>query len=266
MTLTRAPRSAATQAADRPKAPAPRIVRSAIALPPARSYGATVDQRTANGEGLTWRDGVPVSARYDDPYYSLGDGLAEARHVFLAGNGLPGRFRPGFRIAELGFGTGLNALAALIAWRGAGMAGPLRFTSFEAAPLDAGQMTRALSAFPDLADTVPAFVAAVHGGPPLPDLDLTVIAGDARRTLPDWGGQADAWFLDGFAPARNPELWEPSLLAHVRRTTTPGGTAATYSAAGAVRRALSDAGFAVDRRPGHGRKRHMTVATAPGAA
>jgi tRNA U34 5-methylaminomethyl-2-thiouridine-forming methyltransferase MnmC len=91
-------------------------------------------------------------------------------------------------------------------------------------------------------------------------LDLTVIEGDARATLPAWSGSADAWFLDGFAPARNPELWEPALIAEVARHTRPGGTAATYSAAGEVRRALSAAGFAVERRAGHGRKRHMTVA------
>ena len=71
-------------------------------------------------EGLDWREGVPVSRRFDDPYFSLGGGLAETGHVFLAGNGLPGRFRDGFRIAELGFGTGLNLLAAVASWRAAG--------------------------------------------------------------------------------------------------------------------------------------------------
>ena len=94
----------------------------------------------------------------------------------------------------------------------------------------------------------------------LPGLELEVIAGDARDTLPAWGGRADAWFLDGFSPARNPELWEPALLASVAARSTPGATAATYSAAGHVRRALAAAGFTVTRTAGHGAKRHMTRA------
>ena len=222
-----------------------------------------MDERAANGEGLIWRDGVPVSARYDDPYYSLADGLAETRHVFLEGNGLPGRFRPGFRVAELGFGTGLNALATWLSWRAAGIDAALSFTSFEVDLLPPDAIATALSAFPDCAPHAAAVAQAAHGEDALPGLALTVIRGDARITLPAWRGTADAWFLDGFAPARNPEMWEPSLLAQVRRATAPGGTAATYSAAGGVRRALSDAGFVVARRPGHGRKRHMTVARLP---
>ncbi|MBL9056364.1 MAG: tRNA (5-methylaminomethyl-2-thiouridine)(34)-methyltransferase MnmD, partial [Rhodobacteraceae bacterium] len=83
--------------------------------------------------------------------------------------------------------------------------------------------------------------------------------GDARDTLPRWQGRADAWFLDGFSPAKNPELWSADLMAEVARHTAPGGTFATYTAAGHVRRALTDAGFAVTRQPGHGRKRHMTT-------
>ncbi len=90
-------------------------------------------------------------------------------------------------------------------------------------------------------------------------LSAEVIPGDARQSLPAWAGQADAWFLDGFAPAKNPELWDPALLAEVARRTAPGGTFATYTAAGHVRRALAAAGFAVARLPGYGRKRHMTA-------
>lgn len=90
------------------------------------------------------------------------------------------------------------------------------------------------------------------------DAKLHLIVGDARETLPRWQGQADAWFLDGFAPSKNPEMWDPALLAEVARHTAPGGTFATYTAAGFVRRALAAAGFAVTRCPGFGRKRHMT--------
>ncbi|NNE87584.1 MAG: tRNA (5-methylaminomethyl-2-thiouridine)(34)-methyltransferase MnmD [Silicimonas sp.] len=209
---------------------------------------------------IEWTDGVPVARAFDDPYFSKRDGLAEARHVFLDGNGLPARFRPGFHIAELGFGTGLNALAALDAWRKAGCDGPLRFTSFELFPLRATDAMRALEAFPDVADLAAPILSALEGDCVVQtdDLHLTLIIGDARETLLEWQDQADAWFLDGFAPARNPELWEPELLSHVARHTTPEGSFATYTAAGAVRRALSEAGFEVERVPGFGSKRHMT--------
>lgn len=209
---------------------------------------------------VDWNDaGVPVSRRFDDPYFSLADGLAETRHVFLAGNRLPERFAPGFHIAELGFGTGLNLLAAWAAWEAADIAGPLRFTSFEAYPMAPADMARALAAFPELAAHAARFLDAFDGAAcDLDTLRLRVIAGDARLTLPAWDGVADAWFLDGFAPARNPELWHPALMAEVARHTAPGGTAATYSAAGHIRRGLAEAGFSVTRARGFGRKRHMT--------
>lgn len=215
------------------------------------------------GTGLDWRDGtVPVSRRFDDPYFSLADGLAETRHVFLAGNALPARMRDGFQIAELGFGTGLNLLATQIVWAATGRPGRLRFTSFEAFPLSADDMARALAAFPEaLAAAGPLLDqwAAGRRQIALPGLDLTVIEGDARQTLPRWQGLADAWYLDGFSPAKNPELWSPDMMSAVHAHTVPSGSFATYSAAGHVRRALAEAGFHVERRPGHGRKRHMTL-------
>ncbi|HAW47280.1 MAG TPA: FAD-dependent oxidoreductase [Roseovarius sp.] len=214
--------------------------------------------------GIDWRDGdVPVSTRFNDPYFSLENGLAETRHVFLAGNDLPARFRDGFHIAELGFGTGLNLLAALHAWRVAGVAGRLIFTSFEAFPMAAPDMRRAQSRFPDLAPLAAELAPHWRGGAQritLPDLDFTLVEGDARETLNHWPDKADAWFLDGFSPAKNPELWQPDLMESVARHTVPGGTAATYTAAGFVRRGLEAAGFSVSRVPGYGRKRHMTRA------
>lgn len=212
---------------------------------------------------LDWREGdIPVSRRFDDPYFSLGNGLAETRHVFLTGNDLPQRLRDGFHIAELGFGTGLNMLATLIAWGRTGRTGTVRFTSFEAYPLPADDIARALHAFPE-ADAVAApFLDQWAQGArriSLAGLEVEVIVGDARETLPAWAGQADAWFLDGFSPAKNPELWSADLMAMVAAKTAAGGTFATYTAAGHVRRSLSAAGFAVSRQPGHGTKRHMTV-------
>ena len=209
---------------------------------------------------LSWAEGqVPVSDRFDDPYFSLQNGLAETRHVFLAGNDLPARFAPGFHIAELGFGTGLNMLTVWAEWERAGRADPLRFTSFEAYPITLQDMARALQAFPELAPWAQRFLDRWQGGTcDLGTLHLTVVQGDARETLPSWDGSADAWFLDGFSPAKNPELWDADLMAEVARHTRTGGTIATYTAAGFVRRALQEAGIAVERVAGFGRKRHMT--------
>jgi len=206
---------------------------------------------------LDWRDGgVPVSTRFDDPYFSLAGGLDEARHVFLAGNDLPARLRPGFHVAELGFGTGLNLLAlAAVA------AVPVRFTSFEAFPLAPADLARAHAAFPELAGLAAALRDGLAAGGTVRVglVEARVIEGDARETLPRWARRADAWFLDGFSPARNPELWGPALMAEVARHTAPGGSVATYTAAGHVRRALAEAGFSVERRPGFAGKRHMTA-------
>ncbi len=177
---------------------------------------------------LDWRDGlVPLARAFDDPY--------------------------------LGFGTGLNLLATVLAHLGPGH---VRYTSFEAFPMPAPDIARALAAFPELAPIAPAFLDQWAAGATtlhFPNLTAEVILGDACDTLPAWTGRADAWYLDGFSPAKNPELWSPALMAEVARHTAPGGTFATYTAAGHVRRSLAEAGFTVDRRPGFGRKRHMTV-------
>ncbi len=215
-------------------------------------------------EQIEWRAGdVPVSTRFDDPYFSLDNGVAETEHVFLAGNDLPARFAPGFHIAELGFGTGLNLLVVWDAWMQAGITGPLRFTSFEAFPLSRAEMARAHQAFPAFEgrrDLLGAAWSPEGGRISLPGVEIEVIIGDARQTLPAWQGSADAWFLDGFAPAKNPELWSSDLMAQVGSHTASDGTVATYTAAGDVRRGLAAAGFEVTRIPGYGRKRHMTRA------
>nr|WP_245924944.1 tRNA (5-methylaminomethyl-2-thiouridine)(34)-methyltransferase MnmD [Aliiruegeria haliotis] len=204
---------------------------------------------------------MPVSTRFEDPYYSLEDGLAETRHVFLAGNDLPARLAAGFHVAELGVGTGLNLLALAACAKEVGCS-TLKYTGFEAFPLSRDALRKALAPFadkvPHVEDLLSAWALdgfAVQIGP----VEAQMIVGDARETLPRWEGAADAWFLDGFAPAKNPELWEETLLAEVGAHTVPGGTFATYTAAGAVRRALGAAGFVVERPPGFGRKRHMST-------
>ncbi|MEM7669872.1 MAG: tRNA (5-methylaminomethyl-2-thiouridine)(34)-methyltransferase MnmD, partial [Pseudomonadota bacterium] len=200
------------------------------------------------------------------PYYALSDGLAESRHVFLDGNRLAERFRTPnvFRIAELGFGTGLNFLAAVNLWADVAHPGAeLHFTSFERYPLNRSEIERAVSAWPSL--DAAQLIDCWRPGEPvkLGSALLTILVGDARAMVPKWQGGADAWFLDGFAPARNPEMWETELMREIALHTRPGGTFATYTAAGHVRRSLSDAGFVVERRPGYVAKRHMTVGWLP---
>lgn len=205
---------------------------------------------------IIWEGRVPVSERFGDPYYSLKDGLAETRYVFLDGNDLPARFRDGFHVAELGFGTGLNFLATLAAFRNAGVPGKLLFTSFEAYPMAPEDIANALSAFPGL----PVDVLSDGIKPRItgPDFELNIIIGDARDTVSNSDIRTDAWFLDGFAPTHNPELWEDKLLHQVAAHTAPGGTFATYSAVGRIRRTLAAAGFTVERINGFNKKWHMT--------
>ncbi|MEM9269370.1 MAG: tRNA (5-methylaminomethyl-2-thiouridine)(34)-methyltransferase MnmD [Pseudomonadota bacterium] len=211
---------------------------------------------------LTWRGrDVPVSTQYDDPYYSMDNGWQEAGYVFVDGNDLATRLEDGFSIAELGFGTGLNLLAAWSCWRASAQQGTFSFTSFEAHPLDAEDMARALHPFD--VDGKEALVRAWADSSgesrilEMEGLRATVFIGPVELALPKWTGQADAWFLDGFAPSRNPQMWTSQVLHEVARHTRPKGTIATYTAASAVRRGLEDAGFAVERLPGFGRKRHM---------
>ena len=197
----------------------------------------TVDQSVDQSPVLAWRDtplgAVPVAQRFGDPYFSLDGGLAETGHVFHAGNHLPGRFRPGFHVAELGFGTGLNLLATVALWQASGASGRFFYTSFEAYPMSADQTALALRPFPQLAGLAETLVAALQRGVPrfaLGPADVDLVIGDARATLPLWTGRADAWFLDGFAPACNPDLWSDALLASVAASPAIAGNGWSASA------------------------------------
>jgi tRNA 5-methylaminomethyl-2-thiouridine biosynthesis bifunctional protein len=220
--------------------------------------------------------GLPRSRRYGDVYFSREGGLAETRAVFLAGCGLPEHWagRRRFTVGELGFGTGLNVLALLELWRrNRPPGGRLHIFSVEAEPIPAADAGRALGAWPELADIAGLLLARWPGRRPgfhrvdLPELgatlDLAVM--DAEAALQAWGGAADAWFLDGFAPAVNPDMWTDAVMALVARRSAPGARAATYTVAGQARRALAAAGFVVQRRPGFGAKRERLEATLPGA-
>ncbi len=231
---------------------------------------------------VEWGDGdVPISTTFGDSYYARSDGLAESRHVFQGGNRLAERFPTAetFHIGELGFGTGLNFCAAVDLWKSLALPdAKFHLTSFEAAPMAPDDLARALSRWPEIAGTAGCLIdalrldaakAATSGARPascnidVPGGTLTLILGDARQTLAHWDGCVDAWFLDGFAPARNPEMWGEDLLREVFAHTRPGGTFATYSAAGHVRRTLDKVGFEVRRLPGFGTKREMLSGQRP---
>ncbi|MFZ5616125.1 MAG: bifunctional tRNA (5-methylaminomethyl-2-thiouridine)(34)-methyltransferase MnmD/FAD-dependent 5-carboxymethylaminomethyl-2-thiouridine(34) oxidoreductase MnmC [Pseudomonadota bacterium] len=219
---------------------------------------------------VDWAADAPRSIFFGDIYFS-GDGAGEARHVFVDGNDLQSRFASAqrFSIGELGFGTGLNILVASDLWRRtAKLAGArLHFLSFEKHPLLRDDLARALSAFPQfealgepLLAQYPPPVEGVHRLRLADDVSLTLVLGDARRMLAATEASINAWFLDGFAPSRNPDMWTPEVFDEIARLSSAGATAATFSVAGIVRRALEGAGFEVGKRPGYGRKREMLTA------
>ena len=230
-----------------------------------------MDERPAIFDG----DGPPRSRRFSDVYFSREGGLAETRVVFLGGCGLPQRWagRRHFTVGELGFGTGLNIVALLDLWRRERPPdGRLSIFSVEAEPLTADEASRALGLWPELAPAAAPLLARWPGHRAgfhrveLPDLGacLDVAVMDAEAALEVWRGRADAWFLDGFAPATNPGMWSPSLMQRVAQRSAPGAHAATYTVAGDVRRGLAAAGFEVTRKPGFGGKRQRLEARLAG--
>ena len=240
----------------------------------------TADVQTAD---VQWQDNLPLSRQFDDVYYSREDGLAESRHVFIDGNRLVERWRslaPGqrFTVFETGFGTGLNFLCALQLWLDiAPPRSTLHFVSVEKYPLDPGSLARAHAHFPELAALSGLLLAQYS--PPLAGhhrlwlcddrVCLTLIFDDALNGFdqllcadhPDFrplGPRVvDAWFLDGFAPARNPDLWSADLFDTMACLSHPHTTLATFTVARIVRAGLGDAGFTVEKAPGFGRKREM---------
>ena len=214
--------------------------------------------------------GTPFSAEFGDIYHSEHGGLAQARHVFLSGNALPARWagREAFVVVETGFGLGLNFLATWQAWReDPSHCRRLHFISVENRPFSRDDLAAALAAFTELQPLARALVNAWPG--PIAGFHrvhfdagrvvLTLLIGDARELLPQLVARADAFYLDGFAPARNPEIWSPEVVRELARLAAPGATLATWTVAGGVRTALSDAGFALEKRAGFASKREMLV-------
>lgn len=213
---------------------------------------------------------APASPAFGDVYHSRAGALGQARHVFLGGNGLPGRWqgRERFVVLETGFGLGHNFLATWQAWRqDPARCERLVFVSIEKHPLRRDDLARAHTGTPlpelaaELVERWPPLAAGLHG---LPfdggRVQLLLGLGDARELLPQLVLQADAFYLDGFAPARNPELWDDGLLKALSRHAAPGATAATWSIHRPMRRALAGLGFEVSLAPGYAGKPEMTVA------
>ena len=237
-----------------------------------------MSQTSLHHARLDWNEaGTPVSSEFGDVYFSNDNGLSETRYVFLQQNRLPARFShhdsDSFVIGETGFGTGLNFLATMAAFLEqapqTGNGSRLHFISFEKYPLTQADLRKALAAWPELAslsqpliDQWPLPVSGCHrllfaGG----RIHLDLWFGDIKEMLPQVPHQADglvdAWYLDGFSPAKNPEMWTQDLFDGLARLARPSATLSTFTCAGFVRRGLIAAGFAMKKVKGHGSKREM---------
>ncbi len=216
-------------------------------------------------------NGTLFSPEYGDVYHSADSGPGQARHVFLGGNDLPARWAGArvFTIVETGFGLGLNFLATWQAWRD-DPARPerLHFVSVEKHPFHARRIDQLHGRYREFAPLAgklqaawPLAVPGLHrlqfedGG-----VTLSLAFADAADAVPKMRLAADAMYLDGFAPRRNPDMWSPAMMKGLARLARPGTTLASYTTARSVRDALSTAGFACELRPGFGRKRHMLAA------
>ncbi|CAI3962566.1 MAG: bifunctional tRNA (5-methylaminomethyl-2-thiouridine)(34)-methyltransferase MnmD/FAD-dependent 5-carboxymethylaminomethyl-2-thiouridine(34) oxidoreductase MnmC [Alteromonas macleodii] len=223
--------------------------------------------------------GTPVADHFDDVYFSNDSGIDETQHVFVAGNDLAERWQqwrnPTFVIAETGFGTGLNFLVAMRAFNEFRAANPdhplkrLYFITTEKFPLPQQDMQRALETFPALKNEAQALASLypmglegchrLHFDNHSTTLDLWI--GDVHELLPQWhspvNGLIDAWFLDGFAPSKNPDMWTDALFSQMARLSKTGTTFGTFTAAGIVKRGLAGVGFTIKKRNGFGRKRDM---------
>ncbi|VAW46275.1 tRNA (5-methylaminomethyl-2-thiouridylate)-methyltransferase / FAD-dependent cmnm(5)s(2)U34 oxidoreductase [hydrothermal vent metagenome] len=228
---------------------------------------------TAN---VTWTDKcVPHSALFDDYYFSSDDGLAEVEHTFIQPNQLISRFSKSkmnkvFRIAETGFGSGLNFLVAVQHWLTHSLPDhQLHFMSFEKHPMRWTDIARVHQQYPqfktlsnELKAQYPLLIAGWHDCWLCNNrVRLTLWFGDVLKGLPECdassGSQVDAWILDGFTPSKNPDMWQPALYRQMARLSHKQTSFATFTAAGEVRRSLQAAGFKVQKASGYGKKREM---------
>lgn len=228
-------------------------------------------------------DGTPYSPAYDEVYHTRSGGLGQAQHVFLGGNGLPARWqgRERFVIVETGFGLGLNFLATWAAWKNDPLrCARLHFISVEKHPFTATDLATLYAswAVPHPCAPLTPFAAQLLAQWPTltpgfqrlhfgrEHVTLTLIFGDATTELAQLAALADAFYLDGFSPAKNPDLWTPELCALLSRRAAPGATLATWSVAGALRDSLAACGWSLNKAPGYAGKRSMLCGQWPGEA
>ncbi|NNJ96515.1 MAG: bifunctional tRNA (5-methylaminomethyl-2-thiouridine)(34)-methyltransferase MnmD/FAD-dependent 5-carboxymethylaminomethyl-2-thiouridine(34) oxidoreductase MnmC [Gammaproteobacteria bacterium] len=217
---------------------------------------------------IEWNNGTPHSAEYDDVYFSDNSGIDESQHVFLHQNQLPQRWqqKTRFVIAETGFGIGLNFIVTMMTWlRTVTPPACLHFISIEKHPVSPRDVARMAARLPELEPYYDDLLKVYP--PPLPGRHLLEFAGgrvklylifdEVEHALEQFEYKVDAWYLDGFAPSRNSAMWNDRVFELIARNTTVGGSFATYTAAGAVRRGLTQAGFVVKKSEGFGRKRAM---------
>ncbi|BCM25148.1 bifunctional tRNA (5-methylaminomethyl-2-thiouridine)(34)-methyltransferase MnmD/FAD-dependent 5-carboxymethylaminomethyl-2-thiouridine(34) oxidoreductase MnmC [Methyloradius palustris] len=236
----------------------------------------SADILQANDPQLEWKEQQPFSGRYGDVYFSSDSGLDESRYVFLTQNHLQERWPrlndEVFTIAETGFGTGLNFLCAWQLWNEIAPAGAsLYFISFEKYPIALPDLKKALALWPQLQTLSKELCQQYQWITPgwhrlIFDngrVTLTLIIGDIADTLPLVKAKVDAWFLDGFAPAKNPEMWQPVIFEQMARLSAQSSTFATFTSAGIVKRGLLDASFNVNKISGYGRKREMLAGVMP---
>lgn len=233
---------------------------------------------------LIWRDGQPFSEMFDDIYYSSNEGEnisgeSEFNHVFFKNNGLPERWQTSndFVIAELGFGSGLNCLLTIREWlkhlAETKKTKCLHYIAVEKYPLSPETIVTLISRYPELKllcdELVENYPPAVEASHSRRLFDGKVVIHykfmDVFEALKDEQFHVDAWYLDGFTPARNADMWSQALFLKLAQNSNQGARCSTYTAAGFVKRNLMAAGFDVTKVPGYGKKREMLVAVYKGA-
>ncbi|OIR12418.1 tRNA 5-methylaminomethyl-2-thiouridine biosynthesis bifunctional protein MnmC [mine drainage metagenome] len=227
-------------------------------------------QTPITSNSIEWRDGQPYASAFQDVYFSTDNGLEETKFVFLTQNDLAIRFKnlknANFTIAETGFGTGLNFLSAWQLWsEHAPSDSCLHFISVEKYPLTVDDISLAQAYWPTLADYSQQLLTQYRQlTPGIHQLSfangkvtLNLLIGDVSEMLPQIETPVEAWFLDGFSPAKNPDMWSASLFQNMARLSHSLTTFATFTSAGDVRRGLQAVGFQVKKLAGFGKKREM---------